>query len=223
MGATGPRIEKAVRETPASTRPLCPSSTRTTCSTLWSWPAPPQSPGDIIILSPPAPPLTSTPTLRCAAASSRRSSTRSSDRTGRGCSAVPGSRTPAGKALPWGRLLPLARASAKASRAGSSPGQRWRWTWRQHGLAGGPRQPRTNWPAFCISAAARASFWTSRVPAAYRLAQAVKSRFGLCRRGSSCPCPPWTKGLWAQPALCPEAPAGPVAEILFPGPPHAAG
>ena len=32
---------------------------------------------------PPAPPLTSTPTLRCAAASSRRSSTSSSDRTGK--------------------------------------------------------------------------------------------------------------------------------------------
>ena len=76
MGATGPRIEKAVRETRTSTRPSCPSSTPTTCSTPWSWPAPAQSPVTSSSSRRPVPLLTSTRTLKCAAASSRASSTR---------------------------------------------------------------------------------------------------------------------------------------------------
>ena len=81
MGATGPRIEKALREDPGFNEAALPiqhadnMQLRTICSAPWSWPVPPQSPAISSSCLPPAPPSTSTPTLRCVAASSRTSST----------------------------------------------------------------------------------------------------------------------------------------------------
>ena len=54
----------------------CPSSTPTICSTPWSWPAPAQSPVTSSSSRRPVLLSTSTRTLKCAAASSRASSTR---------------------------------------------------------------------------------------------------------------------------------------------------
>ena len=62
MGATGPRIERLCARTRTSTKQSCPSSMPTTCSTLWSWPVPAQSPVTSSSCPRPAHRLTCTPT-----------------------------------------------------------------------------------------------------------------------------------------------------------------
>ena len=110
MGATGPVSRRLCANAKALTKQLCPSSTPTTCSTLWSWPAPPQSPATSSSCLRPVLRSTCTPTLRCAAVSSRRSSTRSSDRTGQ----HPGAPCPLPERLPesLGAGRPAAAGSA---------------------------------------------------------------------------------------------------------------
>lgn len=75
MGATGPRIEKAVREDPNFNEAELPIQHADNMQHAVSWPVPAQSPVTSSSCPRPAHRLTCTPTLRCAAASSRRSST----------------------------------------------------------------------------------------------------------------------------------------------------
>ncbi len=76
MGATGPRIEKAVREDPNFNEAELPIQHADNMQHAVELARACAKPGDIIILSPPAPLSTSTRTLKCAAASSRAPSTR---------------------------------------------------------------------------------------------------------------------------------------------------
>ena len=171
MGATGPRIEQAVRECSGFDEAALPIQHADNMQHAVELARAAAKPGDIIILS--APPSTSTPTLRCAAASSKRSSTRSSDCTGKGCKApypvrecLPGS-AGAGRSAAAG-LCALSQKSAVAVLRGPHAGA---GTFRQHGMAGWARKPRRIGRLFVLLRVRERHSGRDCLPAAGRLAQ----------------------------------------------------
>ena len=162
MGATGPRIEKAVREDPNFNEAELPIQHADNMQHAVELARAAAKPGDIIILSPASASFDLYPNfevrgrefkkivnaLKCSHGSTPRR-------------AVPASGTLAGAAGCWTPCCRwISRSSAKASPAGSMPAPHWRWNSAaaRHGQPG--MQTRRSWQAFWPSAAVGASFWT---------------------------------------------------------------
>ncbi len=162
MGATGPRIEQAVRECPGFDEAALPIQHADNMQHAVELARAAAKPGDIIILSPASASFDLYPNFEVRGREFKRSSTRSSDCTGKGCKAP----YPVRECLPgfcrcWTLCCRwIVRSFAKVSRGGSTRALRWRWNFpaARHGWPG--TQTPQNWQAFCPSAGARAPFWT---------------------------------------------------------------
>lgn len=173
MGATGPRIEQAVRECSGFDEAALPIQHADNMQHAVELARAPQSRATSSSCLRQVLLLTCTPTLRCAAASSKRSSTRSSDCTGKGCKApypvrecLPGS-AGAGRSAAAG-LYALSQKSAVAVLRGPYAGA---GTFRQHGMAGRARKPRRTGRLFVLLRVRERHSGRDCLPAAGRLAQ----------------------------------------------------
>ena len=162
MGATGPRIEKALREDPGFNEAALPIQHADNMQHAVELARAAAKPGDIIILSPASASFDLYPNFEVRGREFKNivnalKRSRRSERPARGS----GSAVPAAESSALGsRCRRRWSSSAKASRAGSSPGQRWRWMWAAAPPGWRATPTRTNWPASCISAAVRRSSWT---------------------------------------------------------------
>ncbi len=208
MGATGPRIEQAVRECSGFDEAALPIQHADNMQHAVELARAAQSPAISSSCPRQVLLLTCTPTLKCAAASSKRLSTRSSDRTGKGCKAphpvrecLPGS-AGAGRSAAAG-LYALSQKSAVAVLRGPYAGA---GTFRQHGMAGRARKPRRTGRLFVLLRVRERHSGRDCLPAAGRLAQGgstdrVRSAAGWAAAPAAV-----DEALWAQLSLWGRSP-----------------
>lgn len=172
MGATGPRIEQAVRECSGFDEAALPIQHADNMQHAVELARAAAKPGDIIILSPASASFDLYPNFEVRGREFKRSSTRSSDRTGKGCKApypvrecLPGS-AGAGRSAAAG-LCALSQKSAVAVLRGSHAGT---GTFRQHGMAGRARKPRRTGRLFVLLRVRERHSGRDCLPAAGRLA-----------------------------------------------------
>ena len=156
--------------------------------------------------------------MKCAAASSKRSSTRSSDRTGKDVSAAPGSRMPAGVCRCWTLCCRwTVRSFAKVSRGGSyaGPTLALELSGSTAWLAGHANPAElAGFLSFCGCESAILDEAVCPPPDGWRKAETL-TVFGLPQAGPL-PLPAVDESLWTQLTLCREASAARVAEALYP-------
>ena len=161
MGATGPRIEKAVREDPGFNEAELPIQHADNMQHAVELARACAKPGDIIILSPASASFDLYPNFEVRGREFKKivnelkGSHRSIRKRG-----VPVLKMPAAAGGSWERCCPWTLPFlAKASRGGFTLRQRWRWSSAAQRLGQRDTRTRKSWLDFWRSAGAKASFW----------------------------------------------------------------
>ena len=228
MGATGPRIEKAVRECEGFDEAALPIQHADNMQHAVELARAAAKPGDIIILSPASASFDLVPlTLRCAAVSSRRSSTRSSDRDG---STTPARRRPSFRNACRGRwvldaLLPLDQQIFGKSQPGrfyAGPTLALELSGRTAWAAGHANpEELASFLAFCGCGSVILDEGICPPPTGWHRAETL-TVFGLAP-GKVLPLPAVEDALWSSLTLDAQTPAMTVAQALYPTGPRPAG